>query len=265
MDLVRKLKFALGSSGLTEDEIAFYVQVLKSPNCSILDNAKKAKIAKDKAYRIYEELSEKGLLAGSDEGKYKKISALPLKSYVENLYKKGRHLYRSADNLRELRPLLKFINVSENSSLPEVLSAENVGSDWVDFAYIDWETVLAYGNFEMLYELMGSDPDKEFMRLRLRRGKKAYPILSALGPYTREMIGKDNKEMRTTKVIRDVLGHKELKNTFVMLAPDKNAVTIWVKNESGLVSGVKMENPVICKAHEDLFKYFNAVADSQSA
>lgn len=260
MDLVRKLKLALSNSGLSDEEIAFYIEVLKKPNNSIFDVAQKAHIGKDRAYKIYDLLEQKGLLAGSEEGKYKKIHACSLQGYLEELYRKGRQFYQAADRLKEVRPFLSFVNTKEESSLAKALNAENLPSDWVDFAGMDWEKVLVYGNFEMIIDVMGRDPDIDFMKIRMKRGKEALPILSTVGPYTMELARRDVNEMRRTKFINS----DKLQNSFIMILPEIKTVNMWTKDpKSGIISGLSVKDPVLTSLHEDTFKYLDSVSDVQ--
>ena len=259
MDLVRKLKNALENSGLTDEEIRFYVQTLKTQNSSIFEIAQKAKIHKDKAYKIYNQLENKGLLISSEEGKYKKIKTCSLQGYLEDLYKKGRQFYQAADRLKEVRPFLSFINSEENSSLMKALNTENLASDFVDFAYMDWEKVLVYGNYEIMVDIMGKDPDLEFMKLRLRRGKEALPVLTYAGPYALELIGRDQNEMRRTKIV----DCDKFKNSFIMLLPDLDTVAMWSKDNKGFLSGITVKNKILTHLHEETFKYLDSVSDAQ--
>jgi len=254
------LKLALAGSGLGDEETAFFIEALKRPDGSIFDTAQRAGIGKDRAYKIYGELEQKGLLTGSEDGKYKKIHACSIQGYLEGLYRKGRQFYQAADRLKEVRPFLSFINSKEDSSLARALDTENLASDWVDFAAMDWEKTLIYGNFEMIVETMGKDADIDFVKTRLKRGKQALPILSTIGPYTIELALTNPKEMRRTKFINS----DKLQNSFIMILPEIKTVNMWTKDpKSGLVSGLSIKDPVLTSLHEDTFKYFDSVSDSQ--
>ena len=261
MDIIRKLKSALAHSGLTEKEIAFYVQVLKSPQCSVFDLAKKTGISKDVAYFIYESLEEKGLVASASEGRSKKVVPKNTDSFIENLYTQGRKFYKAGDSMKEVRSLMPYLSLSDNIGEMTAMQTENVGEEWVDLTYMDWDYVLAYGNYELLVERMGTDPDKEFRNNRLKRGKKAYPLVFNPGTYTRKMITDDAKELRKTKV----LDTPELRNSFVAVFPDKNTVAIWSRDENAILTGVKVNNPVMTRMHERMFRHFNHLSKELSS
>jgi|GEM_PF-1776042 len=262
MNIVAKLKLALSNSGLNDDEIAFYLNVLKHPGSSIYDIAQRADLPKDRAYKICESLEEKRLLSNDPASrKQKRLIANPLDSFAESLYSLGRKFYHTADSLKEVKPFLKYLNLTEKDEAAiETFSAEQMTENWLDLAYMNWETVLAYGNFEMMYENMGADPDQLFMRRRVKRGKKAFPILSHLGPYTREVVLKrDKKELRHSKILKT----NSLKDTWITLFPDKDTVSIWLRDQHGIIKGATIKNPLLTKLHEDLFHHFDEIAEEQ--
>lgn len=253
MDIVRKLKLALSNSDLKEDEIAFYIGVLKKPGATIFDIAKSAKLPKDRAYKIFSLLEEKKLLASApnlNERKQKKIVANPLENFIEDIYSKGRKFYRTADSLKQVKPFLKLLNTPYEDAVIQSFNAEEMGENWADLSYLNFDHCLAYGSFEMMIENMGTDPDQLFMGRRVKRGKKAFPILTEIGKYSREMImNRDNKELRSTKVLET----ERLKNIFVTLFPDIDTISIWLRNKNGRLTGAQIKNPLIAKLHEDIF------------
>lgn len=260
MDLARKLKLALSNSGLSEEEIAFYLSVLKTPGSTIYDYAKKANLPKDRAYKIYESLENKHLVTPqNNERKHKNIIAAPINNYIEKLYSLGRKFYQTADSLKEVNPYLKYLNVSEESSMIKSLSSETIAEDWVDLSYLNWEEVTGYGNFELMVNAMGNaEPDQAFMKRRVRRGKKAYPILSEVGEYTKKMLlSRDYKELRDTKILEV----PELKNSFVAIFPDLDLISMWSKDKEGFVTGAQIKDPTICRLHQSIFTHFSHMAD----
>lgn len=261
MDIIRKLKIALADSGLHDEEIGFYVNVLKHPKSTVFDVAKRSGIPKDRAYKICDLLSEKGLLISDLKRKHRKLEFAPLKNFIDDLCRKGRKYYRTADSLKQVTPFLSFLNVPHTKGSIENFSIEQFVDHYMDLSYVNWETILAYGNFEMIYDAVGADADKEFVKKRMARGKKAYPLLSSPGPYTWELVNNDKKEMRKSKIIHS----DKLSDSMVFLMPDKNLVSFWVKDENGFLKGACIENPLVSKLHEQIYHYFDGVAEAQNA
>jgi rRNA pseudouridine-1189 N-methylase Emg1 (Nep1/Mra1 family) len=255
MDIIKKLKLALSNSDLKEDEIAFYISVLKKPGATIFDIAKSAKIPKDRAYKIFSALEEKRLLSSaqtpnSSERKQKKIIANPIENFIETIYAKGRKFYRTADSLKQVKPFLKLLNTPYEDVAIQSFGSEEMAENWVDLSYLNFDTCLAYGSFEMMVENMGVEADQQFMGRRVKRGKKAFPILTEIGKYSREMIiNRDIRELRDTKVLET----ERLKNIFVTLFPDIDTISIWLKNREGKITGTQIKNPLIARLHEDIF------------
>lgn len=256
VDIIRQLKSLLISAGLTEAEIVFYVQVLKKPRSSIWDIAKRAGLPKDRAYKIFFALQEKGFLSFETIGKSKIISPLPLNEFIENMYGRGNKFYRIADSLKSIQPFFKYLNLPDPEGSISFLDSSRLAEDWVDLSYINWENVLVYGDFEMMINHMGVSADNEFMNRRLKRGKKAFPLLANPGAYTLDLAQRDYKEMRNTKIIHD----EKLKNYFVCLLPDNDTVAVWMKDKDGLLKGVKIKNYVLTRLQEQTFNYLDSIA-----
>lgn len=262
MDLIRKLKFALAASGLEEDEINFYINVLKKPGSTIFDIARSSKLPKDRAYKIFHDLTGKKLLSEQkasfeqdSQRKHKHLVANPLESFIEDIYSKGRKFYHTADTLKEIKPFLSFLNLPASDTVIETFNAENLGEHWVDCSYMNWDSVLAYGNFEMMIDNMGRSPDQIFMRRRVQRGKKAYPTFTHVGQYTNEFIlPRDDKELRQSKIREN----EHLKNTWVTIFPDQDTISICLLDEKDKFSGAKIKNPIISKLHENIFKFLSS-------
>lgn len=260
MDIVRKLKMSLASTGLTEEEIAFYVSILKKPGSTIFDAAKRAKISKDKAYKIYDTLEAKKLIISENASKQKRIRATNLNSFIEDLYKEGRKYYHTADNFKQVKPFLSLLGLPEQENNFRSVSQAELAESYVDLSYLNWEEVLAYGNFEICLPIMGTDPDHEFMTKRVKRGKQAFPILANPGEFSMQVARNDYKEMRHTKLIYD----KKLDDYFVFIFPDINTTAIWLRDKDKKVSGAVIESQFIANLHEKLFAHFNEAAEKHN-
>lgn len=260
MDIIRKLKFALGNSGLSEEEISFYIHSLKKPNSTIFALAKNCKIPKDKAYKLFESLKNKQLLSADKEHKQKRIHAAPMNNFIEGLYKQGRNYYRQADSLKEIKTFLPFLSLPDQDDTFRSIGQEELAESYVDLSYLNWEEVLAYGNFEISLPIMGTDPDSEFMTRRVKRGKQAFPILANPGEFSMKVAHNDYKEMRHTKLIYD----KKLDDYFVFIFPDINTTAIWLRDNEKKVSGAIIESSFLSNLHEKMFAHFSEIAENHN-
>lgn len=251
---------SLASTGLTEEEIAFYVSVLKKPDSTIFDAAKHAKISKDKAYKIYDTLEAKKLITSESISKQKKLRATNLNSFIEDLYKEGRKYYHTADTFKEVKPFLPFLGLPDQDNTFRSISQAELAESYVDLSYMNWEKVLAYGNFEICLPIMGTDPDHEFMTRRVKRGKNAFPILANPGEFSMQVARNDYKEMRHTKLIYD----KKLDDYFVFIFPEVNTTAIWLRDKEKKVTGAVIESPFLVNLHKKLFAHFDEIAENHN-
>lgn len=259
MELLPKLKNLLQNLDLSEREIAFYVAVLKSPRSTVYELAKKCGFPKDRAYQLFESLQNKGLIATQYQNKRREILPSSLKTFSQTIYKKSCKLWKYAETLKQLDPLLPLVDESQKAQSIEVFSANEFPEHWEDISYWDWDCIFGYGKFEMLI-----DAEKEvqpadcfFRNKRTRRGKFANPLLLP-GPYTDELISNDEREFRKT----EVLNIPELKNEMVMIFPSIDRVSVWSKGEDGMVSGTFIHDQTLTRFHERMHGYFKNVAEA---
>lgn len=254
MDITRKLKDLLSRTGLTEDEIRFYLAALKNPEKSVHFLSKQIKIPKDRAYNIFESLEDKKLISRSSG----KIKANPIKRYSEKIRGQSRRLHRVADSLLEFNPFLPFYGITNDEEVFNTFQHEQSGEQFLDLSYLKWEQIHAYGDFEALINAITEDVDQHFVRNRMRRGKQCLNIVANPQNYAfNKMIKRDAKENRITKVIFD----DAFKDSYVTVIPELNLTTIWQRQENGRFTGAVFNNPSIAKMHEGIYNYLFKVSD----
>ncbi len=254
MDIKRKLKELLSRTGLSEDEIRFYLAVLKNPEKSVYHVSKLLQIPKDRAYNIFDSLEDKKLLKKNDG----KILANPIKDYSEKIRSESRKLHRTADSLSELNNFLPFYGITQQQESFQVFDHEKAGEQFLDLSYMRWDQIQAYGDFENLLDVITHDIDRKFITNRLKRGKKCLPIVTNPHDYTfKEMIRKDKKENRLTKVYFD----QSFNNFFVAILKDLNLTTIWQRQENGQISGAIFQNPTITQMHEKIYNHLDKISE----
>lgn len=256
MDINRKLKELLIGSGLADDEVTFYLALLKNPERSVYEVSRQVKIPKDRAYQICENLKEKHLLR-QDMGARKSFKIAPLTGFIEKLNNQSRKLGRNAEKLNELKYFLPFLSGTEEDFAFDVFGHEEAGERFVDMTYLKWNQVFAYGDFESVLPAVTAEADHNFVRRRLKSGGKAFPVIANPQEYCWEyVIGKDDLEMRKTKVLYS----EKLRNHFVIFAPEVNTTTIFTADKFGKVSGAVIKNPVVNQLHQGIYEYLGSVA-----
>lgn len=260
MDLLRKLRTTLSRAELTEDEIAFYEVVLKKSGSTVFEISKNAGFSKDRGYSLFERLKEKGLVITKQYCGRRGVFPASLKGFSEKLFSASRKFWRTAENLENLDtalPLLRETGVPTNI---EAFSIDEFPEHWLDLAYTPFDFVCAYGNFGFIIDKTGADCDRQFINHRVRRGGKADLSLFP-DKYTKEMIKRDNLEIRETRI----LNIPELEHCLVVIFPSIDTVSLWQKNADGSnISGLKIKNPMMANFHRDLYEYFkNKTISSQ--
>lgn len=258
MEITQKLKLLLVNSGLTEEEASFYINALKKPSRTIYDIARRSKIQKDRAYKIYEHLIEKELIETSIEQRNKKIVARSLSRFIGKIQGEGRKLYKTADSLKSISNFLPLLQLPGEELTIETYKEEDFSEKFVDIAYMDCEKVLAYGTFEDFIENITISSDKQFVKIRLKRGHKCFPVLANPGPYTLEIAGNDKKEDRKTKLITT----EKLRNTFVIILPESNRLSLWYKDNNGNMDGALITSKFLNKIHQNIYEYFYTIQKS---
>lgn len=251
MDLLRKLRTSLSSAALKEDEIAFYEIVLKHPCSTVFEISKRAGFSKDKGYAIFENLQEKGLVMTKKYCGKRGVFPLSLKKFSEKLHSRSRSLWRVGETLKNLDAALPLLRESGAPTNISTFTINEFPEHWLDLAYTSFEHVFSYGNFGMITERIGTDPDRQFIGKRVKRGAVADVALFP-NAYTDEMIRKDSLELRNTRV----LNIPELENKIVIIFPELETVSLWQKNSAGEISGLGINSKLITDFHKEMYDYF---------
>lgn len=259
MKLLPKLKSLLEKLELSEREITFYIAALKNPRSTVFELAKKCGFPKDRAYQLFESLQEKGLLQAHYQNRRREILPASLKNFSHIIYAKSCKLWKYAETLKKLDPLLPFLNATRASRSIEVFSVNEFPEHWEDVSYWDWEQVFGYGNFEMLIaaEKDSLTADCSFRDRRTKRGKFANPLLLP-GPYTNELIKNDSRELRKTQI----LNISEFSNDIVFIFPTIDRVSVWSKNDTGEVSGSFIHDPDLTRFHYRMHQYLSKISET---
>jgi len=178
------------------------------------------------------------------------------------VYARSCKLWKHAEQLNKMDKVLPMLAESENIHDIDAFEVDQFAEHWEDLAYWDWESVYAYGNFDMMIE-KGKDAlsaDYFFRDKRTKRGKYANPILTP-GSYADELVKTDEKELRKTQLLR--VPHME--NDLVIILPDIDRVSIWTREKDGNISGIFVNNKVIARAHYNVHKHFQEISETPNS
>lgn len=257
MDIVRKLKDLLSRSGLSDEEIQFYVKLLKNPNVTVYDISKKAKIPKDKGYTICDSLRDKRLVEIEKVDGLNRLRVLPVNSYVERLRSNSRSMFRTADALSEISPFLSTYGIAKGDDQMDVFSDEYAVEKFVDFSCLKGGCVLFYGEYDSILERMGHDADREFLKNRLRSGRKCYPVIANPCKYTIDnIVANDRHELRKTKTF----SNDNVSNHFVVMQKEGGVVGVFTRKDDGSLSGSIIRSETVFDLHNGIYKYFDSIS-----
>lgn len=259
MSLIRKLQYSLDSLGLSEQEIAFYLAVVKNPDSTIFSVSKACGIPKDRCYKICEGLEDIKLISIKGE-RNRKLKALPLDHFISIAKSKGRKLQRSAQTLQEISPYLGYLQLDGNGEMIESYYGDDIGDKWLDLTYLNWDQVQAFGDFSVGIESVGEEVDKQFTKRRLKKGAKAYPILANPSGYSIKILQNDTQEMRHSKVINN----EKLTNYFVTLVPDHDLTVLWSRDKEGWISGATIKSALMTDFYQKLYEHFHEQAKNNN-
>lgn len=248
MKLKEGIKHLLQKAGLKEDEILFYMTLLTNQGKSIYEIGKKANMSKNRAYKAFSDLYERKILGYTGTGQFKYVFTTTLEPLTNALDKQTRLLGRTSDNLKKIERLIPYLNSTEESTI-EILEGENLMQNLYDIIDEEWDTVLAYGNFDMFCENLGFEHEREFIKNRVKKGKKGKGIFASDGAYTRDVTGRDRNELRKSVIVDD----PSMQNTWLYTYDKSNVTNIWTKDEKGNFSCTRIKNKAISDFHKSVF------------
>lgn len=250
MNLYEKIRILLSRAGLSEHEIMFYLTAIKNPYSSIYDLAKKAKLSKNKAYEIFNLLKDLELLSYVPSKGI--IIPSSFNKLIETLEKKSRQLYRVADSLNQLNNVLPFLRNSKTHNNINVYdSIDEIRENYIDILDLDWENTFAYGSFEMFVKEIDPEIESKFIKNRVKKGRKGTAILTDNGPFTQELIKRDENELRKTAFLKN----KKITDKWFHAFPNNNLVIIWSRDpKTGIFSSTAIENREVADFHKALFE-----------
>jgi len=250
MRLRESIKNLLIKAGLSEDEMLFYITLLGNQGKSIYEVGKKASLSKNKAYKAFSDLYERKVVGYTGSGQFKYIFPTSLEPLTTELDRQRRTLGRTSDNLKKIDKLIPYLNSKDSDASIEILEGENIHQDYFDLLDMEWDTVFAYGNFDMFCEEFGLENEKKFIRNRVKKGRKAKGIFNTAGVYTMDVTSRNANELRKSVITED----ENFKNIWVYMYDKSDITSIWTKDENENFQGIVIKNKSVSTLHKNLFE-----------
>ena len=102
----------------------------------------------------------------------------------------------------------------------------------------------------MFCEELGFDEEKKFIANRVKKGRKGKGIFNHKGPFTKDVTGRDQNELRKSVFIDD----ESMDNVWFYTYDKSNLTSIWTKDENNNFQGVLIKNKVVADLHKALFE-----------
>jgi len=249
MELKRHIIGLLNRIGLSDTEAKFYLAVYQNPQHTIAELQKICGFSRATAYRSFENLKERKLLTSSQNNWRKNIEAVSLRTIGEKLGRESLKLRKVEYELKKLDNLLDLTNFQETVEPVEIFTDQNqITEECYKLLNADWSHISCYGSGEKSYEIPGEKAMRDFVSMRARKGKTIDAIFTELGDRTKELLKKNEQELRNGKLFIDPLCQNSM--TYVY---DKQ-VTIWQKDEELGKRAIVIHDPGLIKMYQLNFR-----------
>ena len=249
MEIKRHILDLLKRIGLTGTEAKFYLTVYQNPQKTIAEIQKAGGFSHTSAYRSFERLKGLKLLTSSPDNWRKNIEAISLRAISEKLGRESLKLRKAQYELRSIENLMKLTNYQETPEPIEIFSDQNqITEECYKLLNADWNHISCYGSGERSYEIPGEKAMTDFVTWRARKGKTINAVFTELGTHTKELLKKNEQELRNGKLYIDP--HSQNFMTYVY---DKQ-VTIWQKDEELGKRAIIIHDPGLIKMYRTNFE-----------
>lgn len=249
MELKKHIIVLLNRIGLSETEAEFYLAVYRNPKSTIPELQKLCEFSRATAYRCFESLKERKLLTSSQENWRKNVEAVSLRAIGEKLARESLKLRKIEYELKKLDNFFALSNFQETIEPVEIYTDQNqITEECYKLLNADWNHIQCYGSGEKSYEIPGEKAMKDFVSMRARRGKTIDAIFTELGDHTRELLKKNEQELRNGKLFIDPFCQNSM--TYIY---DKQ-VTIWQKDDELGKRAIIIHDPGLIKMYKSSFR-----------
>jgi DNA-binding MarR family transcriptional regulator len=249
----------LTRTGLTRSEAEVYVAVSKNPGSELSDIRKETGYSSATVYRAFEKLKGMGFITSSPGNWRKKIEAVSLRVIGEKIAREQRKLRKVELELKRLDDIFHVSSGIEMADPVEVITDRNLIIE-KNFEILSrpWEQFQAYGEGEVLADVLGKDFDREFIDIRRRKGKSCLLVLTELGPYGNELMKNSRMDLRETLYSTEPALHNSINYIY------GDEVTIWNRNPEMGNRALVIKDPSLVKMHKSIFEMLHKKSKSDA-
>lgn len=181
MSAKTELKKLLSESGLSENEICLYLELLDKPAENIWQLLQRTKLSKSTAYRAFDKLQNLKLVIRENG----LIKAASLKSLIAELKTSQRNLGKLAYKIQKVAPFLKFPKEAIET-FDQLYTKNQIIEAYLFMAEQNFNVSLDFGDFDNFISLLNNDltyPYK-FRDTRIKKGAINKAICTNAGPIT---------------------------------------------------------------------------------
>lgn len=232
---IDKLKSILIESGLTSNEVKFYLTSFALGESTLGALAKTAKMDRSSCYLAFESLKQKGLILEDFKKYSKKVLVKPPQQILLQLQNKQRKLKRQAIDLEELMPEL-MAQYNKKAIKPTIRFYQGKSG----FQQIQ-EDILSSGDDILLFtnqtaekKFFDAQAHQKFIKRRIKN-KQKIKVLAIKDKYSSQLQKSDKKELRQIKFLSQqtnftaetyIYGHK-----VAMFAHKKEFIGFIIESE----------------------------------
>lgn len=235
--------------GLTESEAQCYLIIQKNPELTINELVKISGFSRAQVYRIFERLRIMGLVVASENNWRQTLRATSLSGLANQVGREQRKLRKAELELKRLSNLMEFSRCfSMEDPVEIVTNPEQIAQKAFTVLHGDWDSFLVYGSAERLIDVIGREPEEEFVRIRRKKGIRVDCALTEVGEYASDFLPNNERDLRNVRLRID----PELQDSMVYLY-DKEAA-IWHMDPDLGPKAVIVKEPTLVSAYERMFK-----------
>lgn len=245
-------------AGLSTTQAELYEFIYHNPGCSVSDACIRLKQSKSAVYRAFDELKENGLVEFSRDGWKQSLRV----GSFENLIRRLENHKRRDDYLIKYFKGLELgrkWRINPSVDFVEVLNEEETFERYLDLSEMDWDSMLAFGNWEDLNDEQRNliPVEKQFVKNRLKNGGKAFVSVTKEGPYTGEII--DYRDLDRAENRKSVKSRLSLFKPFwVSVFEGNDCVHVWDLDKKGELTSTFVNSATVAGFYRDLI-YSNLV------
>jgi len=235
--------------GLTPAEAQVYLAVSKNPGCEISEIKKITGYSAATIYRAFERLKEMGMVTSSPQNWRKKLEAVSLKVIGEKVAREQRKLRKVELELKRLDSIYGMSSGLEVEEPVDVITDRNlIVQKNFEILNRPWEQFQAYGEGEVLADVLGKGFDREFIDIRRRKGKSCLLVLTEMGPYGDELMRNSGMDLRETRYSTEPSLHNSINYIY------GDEVTVWNRDPEMGNRALVIKDPSLVKMHKYMFE-----------